>query len=144
MYPSWVVPASHPIMSIIRNSFSWRHAAAAVAVVTLSGCLQREETITVHAGGAVSVVHRWKGDADDLDQGAARLPDPSVYEISRETRINDNGDEEHILSASADFGSAAEMPNRFGLAGGLASPNCIGSTAQRPGVAPTCRGCWWR
>ncbi len=97
-----------------------RHAPSTLTVaslllpLTLSGCLERQETITVRPDGSLEVVHVIRGDAADLDGGAARYPSGPPFEVERSTRVKEDGKEEHVLSARAVFPHAAAVPDRFG------------------------------
>ena len=46
----------------------------ALALLVFTGCIEREETITIAADGSVSVHHVIRGDVHDLKGGAASLP----------------------------------------------------------------------
>ena len=94
-----------------------RNRLLLLACLALAGCLERIESITLHADGSLDVEHRVTGDADDLDQGAASYPTRAPWNVARTTRRKEDGKVEHILTARARFGSAAEMPTRFAVLG---------------------------
>lgn len=91
--------------------------ALLLGALLLSGCLEREEAVTITPDGALEVVHTIRGDAGDLDAGAARYPTVGPWEARREVRRRDDGQEEHVLVARARFASAAEVPTHFGAPG---------------------------
>lgn len=94
-----------------------RRWPALLCALLLAGCLEREEAVTVTPDGALEVVHTIRGDAGDLDGGAARYPTAGPWEARREVRPRDDGKEEHVLVARARFASAAEVPTHFGAPG---------------------------
>ncbi|MCA8923467.1 MAG: hypothetical protein KDD82_16745 [Planctomycetes bacterium] len=89
-------------------------ALVGAALLGSTGCLEHEETLTVHPDGSLEVSYVIHGDGEDLDQGAAAQPGGAPWAVERTTRAKQDGKLEHVLRARAEFARAAELPACFG------------------------------
>ncbi|MCB9832786.1 MAG: hypothetical protein H6807_09950 [Planctomycetes bacterium] len=87
-------------------------------LATLPGCLKRREILSIDATGRIEVRHEISGDRGDLDGGAAALPAAPLWRTSRSERRRDDGEEEVILRAEADFTGAEALPGSFSTGAG--------------------------
>lgn len=86
------------------------------ALFPVAGCLERVETITVHADGAITIEHEIRGDAGDIQHGAARMPAAPRFSVAHAIEVDGNGEPVHVLRASARFVDAAAVPSSFATA----------------------------
>lgn len=85
----------------------------ALVVLSLTGCLEREETLQVRADGSVDVVHKIQGDVSDFTDGRAGVPTSDDFVLSeKDTRTN--GRARRVLTAAGRFPSADSLPSSFG------------------------------
>jgi len=95
-------------------------AGLAGAVLALAGgCLERKETIEVRANGSVRVSHRLKGDAAEFRRDRAdTLPFGAPWVVLDHDLPRDDGKgADRLREASAEFASAAHIPETFGAPG---------------------------
>ncbi len=95
---------------------------ALVAAVALTGCLERDERITVSPDGALEVVLRLKGDPGEFGPVGDALPGgPPWLVTDREVPREDGRGTDHVREARARFARAEDVPTTFGAPGDEAS-----------------------
>ncbi|MEM7203410.1 MAG: hypothetical protein AAF628_24315 [Planctomycetota bacterium] len=94
----------------------------------LTGCLDREEDLTISPAGEVHVVHRITGDQADLDAGAARYPTHAPFSVQREAHVDRDGRRKVTLRSTATFRSVDALPEHFGPA---RDPRAAGALRQQ-------------
>lgn len=92
-------------------------------IVLLSGCLEREERVTVAADGGVTVEHRFQGDAAEFGPIGDALPEAGgPWTVTDEEVARPDGKgSDHVRRASARFSDAAALPEGFGRPGDAAA-----------------------
>ncbi len=112
------------------------------ATICLSGCLKRKETIVVNSDGSFDIHHQIKGDVEDMETGAAKLPGSATgfvvknwvsLRIAESAKGTVNGrpldrkkNTEHVHEATAHFDNAAMVPTSY-----LASGTPLAEAALR-------------
>lgn len=105
----------------------------ALGLLPLSGCLERKEQVSIRPDGSIAVRLQIRGDAGDLDGGAAAIPGEG-YRTTRRTIPKKDGEEE-LLEARAEYASAAAMPETYG-----ADPTARHALRFRTAVAAVSEG----
>ncbi len=118
-----------------------RTLCLALACALLSGCLEREEQITVDADGGVTIVATWRtGDRGDLVKGD---PVPTVaggWLVEESVDTNEDGEQTHRLRAEAAFPLGHALPASFATPGdvnadvALEFPTTLSVDARRDGT----------
>ncbi len=101
-------------------------------IVLLSGCLEREERVTVAADGGVAVEHRFKGDAAEFGPIGDALPEAGgPWTVTDEEVARSDGEgSDHVRRASARFSDAAALPDGFGKPGDASALRFTTSVTQ--------------
>ena len=87
-------------------------ALVGAALLGSTGCLEHEETLTVHPDGSLEVSYVIHGDGEDLDQGAAAQPGGAPWTVERTTRAKQDGKLEHVLRGFAARARDGHRPSR--------------------------------
>ncbi len=89
-----------------------------MAALLLAGCLERVETITVEADGTVVIEAVFKTDeVEELYEGDAMPSDADGWLVQDVEEIDDDGKHHYILFAEGVFGSEAQLPENYAVAG---------------------------
>lgn len=112
------ITTDYPSQSPLINGGSKRKTFLNTAIVCVlliipAGCLTRTEKITVARDGRMSFQLTYEGDVEEFAQGDAMPSDLTGWHVERKSKLNDEGKEQVILTATQDFAPAQELPRSY-------------------------------
>jgi hypothetical protein len=96
-------------------SWSTRALALIFVAASMTGCLERKETIKVQSSGSVDVSLTFRGDQGEFD--AARgdaLPSSAPWTVTDSDVTSDDGKTQHVREATGRFARAEDVPETYG------------------------------
>lgn len=91
--------------------------AAAITTLALCGCLERKETITIHANGSAEIAGTFRGDPTDLNHGDSMPSEASGWKTRDSRETDKDGNEKVTREASMRIAAGGAWPASFAAEG---------------------------
>jgi hypothetical protein len=100
---------------MIQNRLTKNATIVMSSFLVCTGCVERDETITIGVDGAVSIELEYEGSQEEMSQGDAMPSAVSGWDVTRTTK-KDGDDVNDVLTSSRRFAPGEELPWTFAAA----------------------------